>query len=410
MRIVVEGCGQWAAEQYFKALRDRVGPDDGVFFTYDSTFGMDSHPNLPARLHLETLQATLNRVKAIEEAGFACFDVKDARFGGALRSPCRKRLPKYADVVFVVTPDDTHCQVAEFWLGRAGQIFVEKPFDISARRIARFCAQARRYPQTKVCGLDHYFVRCNQAAARTPFFLEHLLPAGPDGLQGSINSFEFVMTEPPARDEKEAARTRERALSLQAGMVFDMASHALPVLLPFIDLRGRIDLLDVWAGVSQRLRELMFKGGETFSMARVRLRPRSLGIRADARAIEGQLVVGKDVGQQPQKHLIIGGPRGEVRFDLAKHQVYHKDTDGKVEHLAGLIPDWSGFFVNEVLEQRCVRAAESYWPERAQRVIAFLERWRNACRPTGAHGPASLPVYHSGADWQALQVPQYRTT
>src|SRR5687768_13588352 len=139
MRFVFEGCGRWAME-YLPAIKALARPDLGVFFTYDSTFGLDANAErLPARLYAQYLQATLRNVETIQKAGFACWDVKDMLFrlrgepyGG------RAMLPASVDAVFVLTPDRTHCDVAEYWLGRAAQVFVEKPFDVSRARVDGF--------------------------------------------------------------------------------------------------------------------------------------------------------------------------------------------------------------------------------------------------------------------------------
>jgi len=174
MRIVVEGSGKWAL-QYLEALKSHVGKDDGVFFTSDSTFGLDHDAeHMPAELFSSYLQATLRSAQTIRDAGFATIDVKDTVFKDR-DNPRRDCFPHEVDAVFVLTPDRTHCNVADYWLGRAGRIFVEKPFDVSAARIGRFCKGLNVQNHSKAFAVDHYFVRCNQAAADADYFAKHLL-------------------------------------------------------------------------------------------------------------------------------------------------------------------------------------------------------------------------------------------
>jgi len=406
MRIVVEGCGQWAM-QYFAALKTLAGSrsDIGVLFTYDSTFGLDIHAErLSAPLFLGYLQATLRNVRKIQEAGFACVDVKDTLFrlqGRPYKG--RAMLPKRVDVVFVVTPDRTHCDVAEYWLGKARWVFVEKPFDVEARRIKRFCKKLRAQPYTQVFAVDHYFVRCNQAAADEQYFLKRLLTTAQD----DIISFEFCMTEPPGRDDRgnyNPSAIRERALSVQAGMVFDMGAHALPILLPFVDLNRPIQITGVWAGVSDPLRNILFSGAESFSIARVQGYTRDAAGKSSS-PIEGTFIIGKDIGDGARKHLLLEGPKGKVRFDLVHYHVYHEHHNGHVEPLVPLQQNWMQFFVKEVLEGRIPAAVKAFQPESALQVIKFLEAWRNLCQ----NGRTSqLPGYRPGADVSELKNERYR--
>lgn len=416
MRIIVEGCGQWAME-YFKALKALVGPQDGVLFTYDSSFGLDAYAEqLPSRLFSNYLQVTLQNVEAIEKAGFGCWDTKDTLFKlQRQENNRRKMLPHNVDVVFVVTPDRTHCDVAEYWLGRASRVFVEKPFDVAASRIKQFCQKLRAQSYTEVFAVDHYFVRCNQAAADQNYFLDRLLTTNDVGkLEGYLDWFEFSMTEHPPKDKEgkyDAQPARKRALSLQGGMVFDMGSHALPVLLPFIDIAKGIRVIDVWAGVSQPLRDVFFSGAETFSIASVECYTCETDNKPRSQKIRGRVIIGKDVGKRPEKTLVMRGPGGKVRFDLGSFHVYHELANGTVRPVAPLHQDWTRFFVNEVLEQRVPRAVERFKPEGALSVVELLEDWRAACRRSQrdiTSGSRPLNFYAPGAALSDLENDRYQ--
>jgi hypothetical protein len=409
MRIVVEGSGNWA-ERYFKALVAHAGQHHGVFFTYDSTFGLDDHAHaLSARLFVDYLQATLRYVEDIQKAEYSTLDVKDTLFRGK-RNERRELFPTDADVVFVVTPDRTHCDVAEYWLGRARRIFVEKPFDVSARRIAQFRGRLGQH-HTEVFAVDHYFVRCNQAAVDQDYFVKHLLAQGADGrLEGDFTSFEFRMTESPKVKDGHYDDTdvRRRALSLQAGMVFDLGSHAVPMLIPYFDLQRGIRLRDVWAGRSDRLRDIIFSGAETFSVAELECHTRGTETKRASSPVHGTFIVGKDIGRRPEKHFILRGPGGELKFDFVGYRVDHTSPGGVVTPVAPLYENWVDFFVAEVLAGRVPKAVERYQPEGAQRVVAFLEEWRGVCQ-RGSGGVARILAEHTpGASVADLRSPSYQ--
>lgn len=404
MRIVVEGSGNWAL-QYFRALKALARPGDGIFFTYDSTFGLDENAEkLPAPLFARYLDATLRNVQEIEAAGFACIDTKDTLFRlRNQRNVCRDVLPRSVDAVFVVTPDRTHCDVATEWLGRARRIFVEKPFDVSTARVQQFCNAMARFPSTETFAVDHYFVRCNQAAVAAEYFLRSLLPLNrTGGLGDDFTSFEFRMTEPP---EPNNASIGARALSMQSGMVMDMGSHALPVLLPFIDLSKPIIAKPIWAGVSRGLRDVMYGGAETFSIADVECQTRSTASKPSSSLIRGRFAVGKDIGDRPEKYLEVSGPRGTIRFDLVNYMV-HEIRQGRETYLAPLQQDWARLFVHEVLDDRVPAAVEMFTPAGALNVVRFLETWRNACRLTGTR--RALELHDRGAPLSSLDNPRYR--
>jgi hypothetical protein len=321
-------------------------------------------------------------------------------------------LPKNVDAVFVTTPDTTHCDVASYWLGRARWVFVEKPFDASARRVAQFCRELVGQGVTQVFAVDHYFVRCNQAAADEKYFLGRLLtPDSGRAPQGDVTRFEFSMTEPPLKDERgnyDPRPARERALSLQTGMVFDLGAHALPVLQPFIDLTKPMELTEVWAGVSEGLRGILFSGAESFSIATVQGSTRPATGKPSG-PIEGKFILGKDVGAKPAKYLWLEGPGGKLRFDLVNYHVYHERVSGDTEPVAPLQQNWAQFFVKEVLEGRLPKAIELFRPEGALGVVEFLERWRAACRPRGGGGRRPLRVYEPGAPVADLMNDGFRT-
>lgn len=66
-----------------------------------------------------------------------------------------------ADAVFIATPDVTHCEIAEEWLGpprRCHQIFIEKPLDRDLNATRRLLGKLKAYDDS-VLAFDHYRAR-----------------------------------------------------------------------------------------------------------------------------------------------------------------------------------------------------------------------------------------------------------
>jgi len=92
------------------------------------------------------------------------------------------------------------------------------------------------------------------------------------------------MTEPPKVEERPCGN--ERCLCRE-GWCFDLGSHAVPLLIPFFDLAKGIRLRDVWAGRCDELRDVIYSGAETFSIADVECCTRETGTKRSSGFIRG---------------------------------------------------------------------------------------------------------------------------
>jgi predicted dehydrogenase len=227
--VVVLGAGNWVKQQYAKAFQPyRQREECGVFIVYDT--GYAATMRFTGAEADRYNQHTLRNVQEFAQWGASCLDLANPTHRQQLMG-----LSPY--VIFVATPDNTHCDMVEQWLEQAENIIVEKPFDIDHERIRRLRNEmTRRRSPAKVWGFDHYLVRANQFVKMKRYL------GFDDHLERQIYEFRFHML------ESEPRSLEERAASLQTGLVMDMGSHTPALVLPFGD-PNTIRLDPVKAGV-----------------------------------------------------------------------------------------------------------------------------------------------------------------
>jgi predicted dehydrogenase len=138
------------------------------------------------------------------------------------------------DIVFIVTPDFTHSELAGEWTNRNGQlVFVEKPFDSQARNVDALLKALGRNRGTTVLGLDHYQFRAHGLRDILPNVVEHV--------GGALAKIEFYMTETQPLEFR-------RARTLQYGLTLDMLPHMLAMLTVFGDVKSIDDIQVLDAG------------------------------------------------------------------------------------------------------------------------------------------------------------------
>lgn len=436
-QVVVLGAGNWVKEQYAKALRPYQERQErekcNVFFIYNTIYA-STRGRLTKRQINRYNRSTLENVKEFESWGATCLNLADPTNQARIRG-----IAPYA--VFVVTPDDTHCDNVEEWLDRAQNIIVEKPFDVDHERIrklrsgidegttfiitektlqglnlenipddvlarleslkdqphkgrlnfepiltramghsgynSRILKHCERWPQ--VWGFDHYLVRANQFKKMRDYlrFDEHM--------EKQIYQFRFHMLESSDRG------MAERIASIQRGMLMDMGSHIPAMVLPFGD-PNTIRLESVRAGIYEANpaeeitisgRTIMKDGLETF--AKVKFTFTSVF----GQIVEGTACVGKCVGKSDEKHVeVTGGSRGDRRvvMDLSNFVVDFSggNNPGPV---TPLFPNPVYLLVREVIEGRHSDTLALFDPGAGQDIVARLNEWRrpvlNRVRPQG---------------------------
>jgi predicted dehydrogenase len=213
--ILVQGAGEWVERAYrptFKALV-QDGYSISVFYA-DDTSWKGYRPSWTEKL--EPWEVYLDKS-----------DPKDL----AIYHNVLSRV----DVVFIVTPDFTHSEIAkECVRKRVPTVFVEKPFDSHIENVESLLREMGfLYILRAVLGVDHYMLYAVE--------LKNMMPKIQDHLGGALDRVEFYMTE-----NRPIERERER--SLQYGLMLDMLPHMFAMLAYFVLVSTVDDIRIIEAG------------------------------------------------------------------------------------------------------------------------------------------------------------------
>ena len=288
--IILEGCnGEWAQKYYLpflvqKALEGNV-----------ELWAVDIEPQIKLSTPIAaSWQAAQNRGVAhyLNKAG----DKESYE------------MPSEVGDVFIVTPDQYHCEVAEFWLERLapeGKIFIEKPLDASleqAKELGRKIAG-----RNIVYGFDHYL-------ANTYPFLQN--KASYLGEIGKINEIEFCISEP-----SEIPRQREK--TLDKGVIFDLFCHVLALVGAVVSkgstcsaaMLSTVDIKEVKAAKYVNCPI----SGETFAWIKFIVN----------NEIQVDSTVGKCIGDFEEKFMRLYGADGNIKLDFVENKFSVFDSQGR---------------------------------------------------------------------------------
>jgi predicted dehydrogenase len=294
--IVVCGAGDWVKKQYAPAVK-HLGEERGcpIAIAYDSRY-IDSWVRLPGPERRRYQNAIDTNVASFRSSGLRCLDIAAPKDADELASLT-------PSVVFVVTPPELHCRIADEWLTRAGTVVVEKPFDTDLAAVEGMVHRLRcdaSHPD--LLAFDHYLVRAEPLRAlwQTGWLAEFL--------EGEICHWSFEMVESSTDEE-----IISRMPALQSGMVMDQCAHGMALLWLCGD-PATIDVESVKAGVYQAnpqlgvatcARDLMPDGMETFAEATFTF------TSVFGKQSPGRIRVGKFVEGSRKLLLVIGGRAGD---------------------------------------------------------------------------------------------------
>jgi hypothetical protein len=278
-----------------------------------------------------------------------------------------------ADVVFVVTPDATHCDVAEEWLGRAKMMFIEKPFDASFKRALDFTQLLKQYPETLVYNIDHYFIKAFPFFRNKPYLM---------GLIGNIVSARFFLLESQNIDPN-------RASSLVKGMIFDLGSHGFSIYESIGEL-STINLLDIFAASY----EDSPIPTETFAYIPFYIQS---GYRDKTRS---EIIVGKS-HKKNQKYIELCGsiPDRKLKLDFARNEILFKTPEmNDWILLMPLFPDAHAYMINHIVSGLTNGFVEKKGIflnlRQALQILSVLDTAQSAIKHKG--------IYTEGQNWENI--------
>lgn len=207
-KIVIEGAlGDWASRKYLPALESLKKLFDCQVFLLD-----------------------IRQANEIELGKFS------GSYINKITDRVRYELLDNIDVVFIVTPDHTHADIAEYWikskgLSDSGKIIIEKPLDSLLTR-AEFLCELTRKADHKVYGFDHYLGKIEAFATNFRRQKKNILGSGTAVLDFQICESREI---PPNRAE-----------ALREGLALDLLPHALSVINEFLADGGKNNINFYW--------------------------------------------------------------------------------------------------------------------------------------------------------------------
>lgn len=264
----------------------------------------------------------------------------------------------HPNVVFIVTPDETHCELAKQWLGRADIIYIEKPFDASLEVAASFVADLSLCPNTEVRVTDHYLSK---------FPSEYILRNREELFAGigSIIKIKTALLEP---QEIEPGRA---VFSLMA----DMIPHTIVCANLFFNAIDDVEINTVH--VAQYEDSPIKK--ETFTF-----------VSSTSGNLELEMFIGKCVEDVPSKFAHFKGTKGDLVLNYVTSQVLCLPNDG-IPRFIGEPQEESSYayvgFLKSVLSGGKEGSVSCKEALSILKMIANMEK----------RVPETLPVYPKGA-------------
>jgi predicted dehydrogenase len=205
LKVVLVGSnGDWAQKRYLPVLAEAAALRRIELRAID----------LESRIRLREIPKVAYEWNTAEWDGMARY-VQASK--GVLTEDLTKEDRWSPDLVFIVTPDRTHCKIASHWASRLhenGRIFIEKPLDASLKRAQAFASTLSAPHARKTFGFDHYL------SASMPFIRQ--FRSHTSAQRGRVLRIVFQL-------EEQSPILPERAEALAKGVVFDLGPHALAV-------------------------------------------------------------------------------------------------------------------------------------------------------------------------------------
>lgn len=284
-------------------------------------------------------------------------------------------------VVFIVTPDITHCQVAKDFLGTTKRIFIEKPLDAILRNV-RILEDFPKVGKV-VFGYDHYLAKSYPFQVKTDEWLK-------EGIIGDLREIEFRLLEPDVVPP-------HRIKALDRGMIYDFFPHGLsvavatpsPFAYPDQVILKKVRLLKVLVA--------RYFGCKTNGISFVKI---DFEIPDRGRNIFCQARIGKGVGKEFEKTLRIRGSKGEIFVDIKNYHYAILDEKGKKIKEDKLLYDYEKAFLTAAIDfKKTLSQIPGALPFGAAKETLYIldeARWRS--EPRG-----KSPIYKVGSSVSEIE-------
>ena len=290
--IILEGCnGEWAQERYLPFLADRAAKGNIELWAIDR--------NDEILLENEKTQESRVIAQAHDKAHYLN-KKKDKPLYNGLSD---------ATYVFIVTPDRTHSQIAEFWLEHLapnGKIFIEKPLDASMKSACKLRKRIKEEnKEGAVFVFDHYLAIAHPLIANWNSYLKPI---------GRVERIEFHILE-------SSTIKPNRVKTLDKGIIFDLLGHVLTLSGALIEQRLTPSISALQRAEIKEVKAAQYSGspigGETFSK-----------VEFTFGNVEVASLIGKGIGTRDDKVMIVHGTRGMFKINFkSKRDAF----EGKLE-------------------------------------------------------------------------------
>lgn len=281
-KIVLEGCGDWARRRYLPLLTQKAEKGE---------------------LELLAIDVVPEPGDFVGELWHVAKDQNRARYLNKYHH--REEYHTLADVdyVLIVAPDQFHCQIAEFWLPRltpTGKIFIEKPLDAS---IQSALSLKEKIGKGKIIyAFDHYLARAEPFLRNKAGYLERI---------GSIERVEFHILEP-------FGIPRDRVKALDKGMILDLFSHTLALVVRATD-----------SSTTTFFQRVKLEEVKTARYVNCPISSESFAwIKFSIDDIPITAAVGKCVSSSEDKVMALYGTTGKIELDFVKDRFLITDSLG----------------------------------------------------------------------------------
>lgn len=311
-KVILEGCnGEWAQERYLPLLAGEAAKGNIELWAVD----------IEPQIKLST-PSVATQWRIAQSKGNACYLDKT-------RDKEAYEVVFNANYVFIVTPDRSHCQIAEFWLERLapkGRIFIEKPLDASVGSGLKLKEKIEETGEETVFAFDHFL------ADAYPFLQNKVSYLGEIG---EIRKIECNILEPDKIPP-------EREKTLDKGMIFDLFCHVLALVGAVVKQNSSYSEAR-FQGIKLDVKAARYVGcpisGETFSLIKFMVN----------NDVEVTSAVGKCVGTFEDKFMELHGANGKVKLDFIRDEFAIFDAQDKLLKKEKLLADYVETYLGKLL-------------------------------------------------------------